>query len=82
MEVKDSNGNPINDGDAVILTRSLKVKGLNSTLKKGTKIKNIRLTDDPKEIDCRVNKVALVIKTEFVKNEIEKVRTENKLIQK
>jgi len=67
MEVKDSNGTILNDGDSVILTKSLKVKGLPTTLKKGKKIKNIRLTEDPDEIDCRVEKVSIVLKTAFIK---------------
>lgn len=46
MEVKDCNGNPLNDGDSVVVIKSLKVKGSPLTIKKGTVIKNIRLTDD------------------------------------
>lgn len=34
MEVKDSNGNPLNEGDTVVLIKSLKVKGTSTTLKK------------------------------------------------
>lgn len=67
MEVKDSNGNILNDGDSVTLTKDLKVKGTSTTLKRGTLVKNIKLTDDPAEIDCRVNKVQMVLRTEFVK---------------
>jgi protein PhnA len=43
--VKDSNGNVLNDGDSVILIKSLKVKGGNVTLKQGTLVKKIRLTE-------------------------------------
>jgi protein PhnA len=43
------------------------VKGTSSTLKRGTTVKNIKLTDNADEIDCRVNKVAMVLRTEFVK---------------
>lgn len=67
MEVKDSNGNILNDGDSVTLIKDLKVKGTSTTLKRGTMVKNIKLTNDPAEIDCRVNKVAMVLRTEFVK---------------
>jgi protein PhnA len=67
MEVKDSNGNILNEGDSVILTKDLKVKGTSTTLKRGTLVKNIRLTNNEKEIDCKVNKVDMVLKTEFVK---------------
>lgn len=66
MEVKDSVGNLLQDGDAVKLIKDLKVKGTSTTLKRGTVIKNIRLTDDPEEIDCRVEKVAIVLRTEFL----------------
>lgn len=67
MEVKDSNGNILNDGDSVTLIKDLKVKGTSLVLKRGTMVKGIRLTDDADEIDCRVNKQALVLRTEFVK---------------
>lgn len=67
MDVKDSNGNLLNDGDTVTVIKDLKVKGSSAVIKRGTVVKNIRLTDDPAEIDCRVNKVAMVMRTEFVK---------------
>ena len=67
MEVKDSNGNTLNDGDSVTLIKDLKVKGSSLTLKRGTLIKNIRLTDDEDEVDCRVNKMQIVLRTEFLK---------------
>ncbi|KKU37115.1 MAG: Alkylphosphonate utilization operon protein PhnA [Candidatus Wolfebacteria bacterium GW2011_GWC2_46_275] len=41
--IKDAYGNILANGDAVILVKDLKVKGSTVTLKKGTKIKNIRL---------------------------------------
>jgi len=67
MEVKDSNGNLLNDGDSVTLTKDLKVKGSSITLKRGTMVKNIKLTDNADEVDCRVNKMAIVLRTEFLK---------------
>ena len=67
MEVKDSNGNLLNDGDSVTAIKDLKVRGSSDVIKRGTMVKNIRLTDDPAEIDCRVNKTAMVLRTEFVK---------------
>lgn len=67
MEVKDCNGNPLNDGDSVVVTKSLKVKGAQLTVKKGTVVKNIKLTDDPDEVDCRVEKTRIVLRTEFLK---------------
>ena len=67
MEVKDSNGNILADGDTVTVIKDLKVRGSSDVIKRGTTVKNIRLTDDPAEIDCRVNKAAMVLRTEFVK---------------
>jgi len=66
--VKDAAGNILADGDSVILIKDLKVKGANQTLKQGTVIRSIRLTDDPEEIDCRHDSIkGLVLRTEFVK---------------
>ncbi len=68
MEVRDGNGNLLADGDRVVLIKDLKVKGAGETLKRGTVIKSIRLTDNPEEIDCRHDKIkGLVLRTEFVK---------------
>lgn len=68
MTTRDSNGAELKDGDNVTLIKDLKVKGTSVTLKRGTLVKGIRLTDDPAEIECRAEKVRdLVLKTEFVK---------------
>lgn len=67
MDVKDSNGTILKDGDSVTVIKDLKVRGSSDVIKRGTMVKNIRLTDDPAEIDCRVNKTAMVLRTEFVK---------------
>jgi protein PhnA len=67
MEVKDSNGTLLNEGDSVSLIKDLKVKGSSITLKRGKVVKNIRLTDSPEEIDCRVDGSNLVLKTCFLK---------------
>ncbi|HEY0600102.1 alkylphosphonate utilization protein [Brevundimonas sp.] len=66
---RDSNGNVLGDGDSVTLIKDLKVKGSGGvTLKRGTLVKNIRLTGDPDEIEANVEKVrGLVLRTEFVK---------------
>ncbi|HUH77996.1 MAG TPA: alkylphosphonate utilization protein [Devosia sp.] len=66
---RDSNGNQLNDGDSVTLIKDLKVKGSGGvTLKRGTLVKNIRLTNDTAEIECNAEKVkGLVLRTEFVK---------------
>jgi len=66
--VKDANGNRLKDGDSVTLIKDLPVKGANVTLKRGTMVKNIRLTDSDSEIEANVEKVrGLVLKTGFVK---------------
>ena len=68
LEVKDSNGTLLKDGDSVTLIKDLKVKGANTTLKRGTMIKNIRLTFNEEEIECNAEKVkGLVLRTEFLK---------------
>jgi protein PhnA len=63
----DSNGAVLVDGDSVTLIKDLEVKGAGFTAKRGTLVKNIRLTDDPELIDARVNKIAIVLKTCFLK---------------
>lgn len=65
--VKDSNGNVLADGDSVLLTKDLKVKGFNKDLKRGTLIKNIHLTDDPGAIEGKVEGSVLVVKTMYLK---------------
>ena len=67
--VKDSNGNVLQDGDSVTIIKDLKVKGASSDLKRGTKVKNIRLIDDGiHNIDCKIDGFgAMKLKSEFVK---------------
>ena len=68
MESKDANGNLLSDGDTIFLIKDLKVKGTSITIKRGTSIKNIRLTNNPGEIDCKFKKIkGLVLKTEVIK---------------
>ena len=65
--VKDSNGNTLQDGDTVSVIKSLKVRGSTTTIKQGTTIKKIRLTDDPEEVDCKIDGMNIVLKTIFLK---------------
>ena len=66
VEVRDSVGNLLADGDSVVLVKDLKVKGAGQTLKVGTVIKSIRLTGDDQEIDCRFEGIkGLVLRAEF-----------------
>lgn len=66
--VKDSNGNVLNNGDSVTVIKDLPVKGTSTVIKRGTLIKNIRLTNNPEQIECNADKVkGLVLKTCFLK---------------
>jgi protein PhnA len=68
VETKDCYGNELSVGDTVMVIKDLKVKGTSVTLKQGTKIKNIRLTDSEEEVECNTDKVkGLVLRTEFLK---------------
>lgn len=67
VETKDSNGAALADGDSVRVIKDLKIRGSSEALKRGTVIKNIRLTGDPAEIECRLGKSTIVLKTEFMK---------------
>lgn len=68
VEVLDSVGNILKDGDQVTLIKDLTVKGAGQTLKRGTLIKSIRLTGDPQEIDCKYEGIkGLVLRAEFVR---------------
>ena len=67
MEVKDSNGTLLNEGDTVTVIKDLKVKGSSGVIKRGTVVKNIRLTNSPAEIEGRVERTVMVLKTEFLK---------------
>lgn len=68
MAVRDSNGNELKEGDTVVVIKDLKVKGSSSGLKRGTVVKNIRLTDNEDEIEGRTDKIkGLVLRTEFLK---------------
>ena len=67
--VKESNGNVLQNGDSVTIIKDLKVKGASSDLKRGTKVKNIRLIDDGiHNIECKIDGFgAMKLKSEFVK---------------
>jgi len=70
--IKDANGNPLQDGDSVTVIRDLKVKGSSSSIKVGTKVKNIRLLkDNPADghdIDCKIDGFgAIKLKSSVVK---------------
>lgn len=66
---RDANGNVLVDGDTVTVIKDLKVKGSSFVVKVGTKVKNIRLTDEgDHDIDCKIDGIGpMKLKTEFVK---------------
>ena len=67
LVVKDSNGAVLQDGDTVMVVKTLKVKGSSITIKQGTIVKNIRLTDDEELIEGKVEGSVVVLRTEFLK---------------
>lgn len=67
-QIKDSNGNILQDGDSVTVIKDLKVKGSSHVVKVGTKVKKIRLVDGDHDIDCKIDGIgAMKLKSEFVK---------------
>ncbi|PID15892.1 alkylphosphonate utilization protein [Sporosarcina sp. P34] len=68
LEIRDANGNVLQDGDSVTVIKDLKVKGSSNALKMGTKVKSIRLVDGDHNIDCKIDGFgAMQLKSEFVK---------------
>lgn len=65
--VRDSNGTPLQDGDDVLLIKDLKVKGSSTNLKKGTKVRGIRIIEGDHDIACRINGTPYELKSEFLK---------------
>lgn len=65
--VKDSNGTILKTGDSVTLIKDLTLRGTSRVIKRGTKVNKIKLTDDPEEVDCKVDGSAIVLRVEFLK---------------
>lgn len=68
--VRDANGTILQDGDSVTVIKDLKVKGSSSSVKVGTKVRNIRLTEgsDGHNISCKIDGIgAMNLKSEFVR---------------
>jgi protein PhnA len=58
----------LKDGDSVSVIKDLKIKGTQSVVKVGTKVKNIRLCDGDHDIDCKIPGFGgMKLKSEFVK---------------
>lgn len=67
---KDSNGNILQNGDSVVLTKTLDVKGSSLSAKLGTVVKNIRLVEDnPEQIEGRVDGQLIVILTKYLRKQ-------------
>ena len=67
-KVIDSNGNELIDGDDVTVIKDLKVKGSSMVVKRGTRARGIRLTeDDPTHVQAKVDGQTIFLKTEFLK---------------
>jgi protein PhnA len=67
LVVKDSSGNILQEGDSVSVIKDLKVRGSSTVIKRGTKVKSIRLTDNTAEIEGKVDGSVMVLRTEFLK---------------
>ena len=65
--VLDSNGAILKDGDSVTVIKDLMVRGSSGVIKRGTMVRGIRLTDDAAEIEGKVEKSMMVLRTEFLK---------------
>ncbi len=66
--IKDAHGQILQDGDTVAIIKDLKVKGSSSTVKIGTKVKNIRLVSGDHNIDCKIDGIGpMKLKSQFVK---------------
>ena len=64
---KDSNGTELKDGDSVVLIKDLPLRGSSAVYKRGTKVTNVKLTDNHEEVDCRIEGSEIVLKTCFLK---------------
>lgn len=68
--IKDASGNVLTDGDNVIIVKDLKVKGSPTSIKVGTKVRNIRLVNGPDghDIDAKVDGFgSMMLKSSVVK---------------
>lgn len=67
---KDSNGTQLLQGDTIVLTKSLDVKGSTLNAKMGTVVKNIRLVENNTEqIEGKIEGQTIVILTKYVRKQ-------------
>jgi protein PhnA len=68
---KDANGVLLENGDTVVLTQVLNVKGANFMAPKGTIVRKIRLvSDNAEQIEGKVNDQTIVILTKYVRKSL------------
>ncbi|WP_241517581.1 PhnA domain-containing protein [Campylobacter blaseri] len=63
----DSNGSILKQGDSVTLIKDLEVKGAGFTAKRGTLVKNIMLTNNPEQVEGKINGTRIVLLSKFLK---------------
>ena len=67
---KDANGNLLQNGDSVVLTKTLDVKGSSLNAKLGTVVKNIRLVEDnTDQIEGKIEGQTIVILTKYLRKQ-------------
>lgn len=67
---RDSNGTQLQQGDTIVLTKSLDVKGTSMNAKMGTIVKNIRLVpDNTEQIEGKIEGQTIVILTKYVRKQ-------------
>ncbi len=66
MKTTDSQGQLLQDGDNVIATQSLRVKGSDIQIKQGELIRNIRTINRDNEVEARIGQNTVVLRTEFL----------------
>jgi protein PhnA len=67
---KDANGKVLENGDTIVLTKSLDVKGSTVDARLGTVIKNIRLDlNDTNYIEGKIEGQIIMIKTIYVRKQ-------------
>lgn len=67
-QVVDCQGTELHSGDSVQVIKDLNVRGAKLSIRKGTVIKNIKLTADEEEIECRVDDMkGIILCTEFLR---------------
>ncbi len=67
-QVVDCQGVELKSGDTVQVIKDLNVRGAKLSIRKGTVIKNIKLTSDEEEVECRVDDIkGIILRTEFLR---------------